>query len=201
MKTTVVDAICKEIDLQANYLTNKQLTSIYFGGGTPSLLNMNELYDIFETIKKHYTFTSDIEITMEANPDDITRDRLSILQRFGFNRLSIGIQSFDDDFLKYLNRIHTGQHAEDCVRLTQEMGFENITIDLMYGIQPLLTLPKKDKKTHAGLTNGVHQIWKKDLEKAISLNVPHISSYCLTIEPKTVFAKWLQINKIPPIDE
>ncbi len=201
MKTTVVEAICQEINLQANYLTNRRLETIYFGGGTPSLLNMNELYDIFETIKKHYTFADDIEITMEANPDDITRDRLAILQRFGFNRLSIGIQSFNDEFLKYMNRIHTGQHAEDCVRLAQEMGFENITIDLMYGIHPLQTLPKKEQKVHSGFTSGVHQIWQRDLEKAISLNVPHISSYCLTIEPKTVFAKWLQINKIPPIDE
>ena len=79
----MVESICREIDLQSNYLKNKQLETIYFGGGTPSLLNMNELYDIFETIKKHYTFAHDIEITMEANPDDITRDRLAILQRFG----------------------------------------------------------------------------------------------------------------------
>ena len=206
MKTTVVEAICQEINLQANYLINRRLETIYFGGGTPSLLNMNELYDIFETIKKHYTFADDIEITMEANPDDITKDRLAILQRFGFNRLSIGIQSFDDDFLKYMNRIHNGQHAEDCVRLAQEMGFENLTIDLMYGIHPLQTLPKKERsaaqnKTHTGFDKGVHQIWQRDLEKAISLNVPHISSYCMTIEPKTVFAKWLQLNKIPPIDE
>ena len=201
MKTTVVEAICREIELQANYLTVKQLTTIYFGGGTPSLLNMNELYDIFETIKKHYTLANDIEITMEANPDDITKDRLAILQRFGFNRLSIGIQSFDDNHLKYLNRIHSAQNAEDCVRLAQEMGFENLTIDLIYGINPLMTLPKKEQKTHSGFTKGVHQIWQRDLEKAISLNVSHISSYCLTIEPKTVFSKWLQINKIPPIDE
>jgi len=201
LKTTVVESICKEIDLQANYLKNKRLETIYFGGGTPSLLSLNELNDIFETIKKYYIFADDIEITMEANPDDITRDRLTILERFGFNRLSIGIQSFDDNHLKYLNRIHTSQHAEDCVRLAQEMGFENLTIDLIYGIHPLLTLPKKLQKSQSVLTHGLHQIWQRDLEKAISLNVPHISSYCLTIEPKTVFGKWLQINKIPPIDE
>ncbi len=184
MKSTVVEAICREIELQADYLSNKQLQTIYFGGGTPSLLNMNELYDIFETIKKYYTFAEDIEITLEANPDDITKERLAIFQRFGFNRLSIGIQSFNDEHLKKLNRIHDSALAEGCVKLAQDMGFDNITIDLIYAI------PYEN-----------HHIWENDLEKAISLNVPHISSYCLTIEEKTVFGKWLQINKIPPINE
>lgn len=184
MKSTVVEAICREIELQANYLTDKRLQTIYFGGGTPSLLNINELYDIFETIKKYYTFSDDIEITLEANPDDITKERLAILQRFDFNRLSIGIQSFNNDHLKKLNRIHNAQEAESCVKLAQDMGFQNITIDLIYAI------PYEN-----------HHIWEQDLQKALSLNVPHISSYCLTIEEKTVFGKWLQINKIPPINE
>ncbi|WP_337040604.1 radical SAM family heme chaperone HemW [Emticicia sp. 17c] len=184
MKSTVVEAICREIELQANYLTDKRLQTIYFGGGTPSLLNINELYDIFETIKKYYTFSDDIEITLEANPDDITKERLAILQRFDFNRLSIGIQSFNNDHLKKLNRIHDAQEAESCVKLAQDMGFQNITIDLIYAI------PYEN-----------HHIWEQDLQKALSLNVPHISSYCLTIEEKTVFGKWLQINKIPPINE
>lgn len=184
MKSTVVEAICREIELQADYLSNKHLQTIYFGGGTPSLLNMNELYDIFETIKKYYTFAEDIEITLEANPDDITKERLSILQRFGFNRLSIGIQSFNDEHLKKLNRIHDSALAEGCVKLAQDMGFDNLTIDLIYAI------PYEN-----------HHIWENDLERAIALNVPHISSYCLTIEEKTVFGKWLQINKIPPINE
>ncbi|AFK01635.1 oxygen-independent coproporphyrinogen III oxidase [Emticicia oligotrophica DSM 17448] len=201
LKSSVVEAICREIELQSGYLKNKRLETIYFGGGTPSLLNMNELYDIFETIRKYYTYAEDIEITMEANPDDITRDRLAILQRFGINRLSIGIQSFNDNHLKYLNRIHSSEHAESSVKLAQDMGFENITIDLIYGIHPLLTLPKKEQKNNKVYESGVHQIWHEDLAKAISLNVPHISSYCLTIEEKTVFGKWLQINKIPPIDE
>ena len=184
MKSTVVEAICREIELQANYLTDKRLQTIYFGGGTPSLLNLNELYDIFETIKKYYSFAEDIEITLEANPDDITKDRLAILQRFGFNRLSIGIQSFNNTHLKKLNRIHNAEEAESCVKLAQDMGFNNLTIDLIYAI------PYDN-----------HHIWERDLAKAIALNVPHISSYCLTIEEKTVFGKWLQINKIPPINE
>lgn len=184
MKSTVVEAINREIELQADYLSNKQLQTIYFGGGTPSLLNMNELYDTFETIKKYYTFSEDIEITLEANPDDITKERLAILQRFGFNRLSIGIQSFNDHHLKKLNRIHNASQAEDCVKLAQDMGFDNITIDLIYAI------PYEN-----------HHIWENDLERALDLNVPHISSYCLTIEEKTVFGKWLQLNKIPPINE
>lgn len=184
MKSSVVEAICKEIEMQATYLSDTQLQTIYFGGGTPSLLNINELYDIFDTIKKYYTFSEDIEITLEANPDDITKDRLAILQRFGFNRLSIGIQSFNDQHLKKLNRIHNSIQAEECVKLAQDMGFENITIDLIYAI------PYEN-----------HHIWEHDLERAIALNIPHISSYCLTIEEKTVFGKWLQLNKIPPINE
>lgn len=184
MKSTVVEAICKEIELQATYLSDSRLQTIYFGGGTPSLLNINELFDIFETIKKYYTFSEDIEITLEANPDDITKDRLSILQRFGFNRLSIGIQSFNNQHLKKLNRIHNASQAEECVKLAQDMGFDNITIDLIYAI------PYES-----------HHIWEHDLERAIALNIPHISSYCLTIEEKTVFGKWLQLNKIPPINE
>lgn len=177
-------AICKEIELQAGYLSQKHLETIYFGGGTPSLLSPQELGNIFDTIKKYYTIADDAEITLEANPDDISQPLLKNLQSLGFNRLSIGIQSFNPDHLLKLNRIHNASEAENSVKLAQDMGFENLTIDLIYAI------PSES-----------HAIWLNDLEKALALNVPHISSYCLTIEEKTVFGKWLKLNKIPPINE
>lgn len=177
-------AICKEIELQANYLGSKYLETIYFGGGTPSLLSPHELGYIFDTIKKYYTVADDAEITLEANPDDINPDLLKTLQGFGFNRLSIGIQSFNPEHLLKLNRIHNATEAEGSVKLAQDMGFENITIDLIYAI------PSHN-----------HTSWQQDLDRALALNVPHISSYCLTIEEKTVFGKWLKLKKIPPINE
>ncbi len=194
-KSQIVEAICREITLQSEYLANKELQTIYFGGGTPSLLNLNELYDIFETIKRHYQFSDNIEITMEANPDDITPDKLKIFQRFGINRLSIGIQTFHEGHLKYLNRIHHASDAENCVIMAKNMGFDNITIDLIYGIPPIHAFNK------VLLTENLHEIWENDLAKAIQLGVNHISSYCLTIEEKTVFGKWQNTHKIPPIDE
>ncbi|PLK44588.1 radical SAM family heme chaperone HemW [Emticicia sp. TH156] len=184
MKAEMAAAICKEIELQAGYLSQKHLETIYFGGGTPSLLSPQELGDIFDTIKKYYTIADDAEITLEANPDDISQPLLKNLQALGFNRLSIGIQSFYPDHLLKLNRIHNASEAENSVKLAQDMGFENLTIDLIYAI------PSES-----------HAIWLNDLEKALALNVPHISSYCLTIEEKTVFGKWLKLNKIPPINE
>ena len=183
-KSAVTDALVQEIHLQKDYLQQKQLKTIYFGGGTPSLLNANELYDIFSAIQQNYSIDEKAEITLEANPDDITKDKIKIWQDVGINRLSIGIQSFDDMHLKSLNRIHTGEMAEKSVKLAQDMGIENITIDLIYAIPA-----------------DTHSIWKHDLAKAIALQIPHISSYCLTIEEKTVFGKWLKTNKIPDIDD
>ncbi|WP_259015758.1 radical SAM family heme chaperone HemW [Emticicia fluvialis] len=183
-KADMAAAICKEIELQAGYLSQKHLETIYFGGGTPSLLSPQELGNIFDTIKKYYTIADDAEITLEANPDDISQPLLKNLQSLGFNRLSIGIQSFYPDHLLKLNRVHNALEAENSVKLAQDMGFENLTIDLIYAI------PSES-----------HAIWLNDLEKALALKVPHISSYCLTIEEKTVFGKWLKLNKIPPINE
>jgi oxygen-independent coproporphyrinogen-3 oxidase len=186
----MVDAICKEIELQSDYLSNKNIETIYFGGGTPSILTPSELDKILETVHKYYICNSQVECTIEANPDDIDRDKLLIFKQLGVNRLSIGIQTFDEINLKYTNRVHDAKEAENCVKIAQDADFQNITIDLIYAINSL----ENEKK-------DIHGIWKKDLEKALSLNVPHISSYCLTIEPQTVFGKWQKVNKIPPIDE
>lgn len=177
-------AICHEIALQKNYLPTSQLETIYFGGGTPSLLTDDELALIFQTIQQFYTIGSDAEITLEANPDDISTESLNIFKQY-INRLSIGVQSFHEPHLRSMNRAHHAYEAESCVKLAQDAGFENITIDLMYGF------PQD--------TSG--DIWHKDLAKAISLNVPHISAYNLTIEPNTVLGKWHKKGKFPKVDE
>lgn len=177
-------AICMEIALQKDYLQNKTLRSVYFGGGTPSLLDEADLEQIFKAIQFHFTLSPQTEITLEANPDDLNRKKLQVFQKLGINRLSIGIQSFHEPHLIFLHRSHSAIQAENCVKLAQDVGFTNITIDLMYAI------PAES-----------HQIWEKDLQKALSLNVPHISAYCLTIEPRTVFGKKVEKRKMAPIDE
>jgi oxygen-independent coproporphyrinogen-3 oxidase len=185
----MVKAICHEINLQQNYLTDKQLQTIYFGGGTPSLLTENELGEILTTINQYFTITSDIEITLEANPDDLSKEKLQQLKSMGINRLSVGIQSFHENHLKFMHRVHKAIEAEACIKIAQDVGFENITIDLIYAI------PSKDTPEHP------HAIFENDLQKALSLGVPHISAYCLTIEPKTVFGNWQKKGKMPAIND
>jgi oxygen-independent coproporphyrinogen III oxidase len=180
----MAESIAKEIEIQANYLKNKSLQTIYFGGGTPSLLDDAEFNIIFEQINKTFTIAQNPEITIEANPDDLTNEKLQLFRKIGINRLSIGVQSFDENHLKLLHRVHNAQESETCIKLAQDTGFQNLTIDLIYGI------PTK-----------THDIWHKDLEKATNFGVNHISAYCLTIEPKTVFGKWLKQGKIQVIDD
>jgi oxygen-independent coproporphyrinogen-3 oxidase len=190
---------------------HKPLKTIYFGGGTPSILEISELKAILEKVKSTFDIDENAEITLEANPDDLTSlEFLKGLKEIGFNRLSIGIQSFEESFLKFMNRAHNADEAKNCVKLAQKAGFENISIDLIYGIQ----LPKKEielnninnfenqsEVLNQNLISDSHYFWKKDLEFALSLNVPHISAYCLTIEPKTQFASSLKKGKIKPIDD
>jgi oxygen-independent coproporphyrinogen-3 oxidase len=180
----MVEAICEEITRQKNYLTDNHLQSIYFGGGTPSLLNEAEFDSLFNTIYKYFSVTPGAEITLEANPDDLTGQKISLLSRLPVNRLSIGIQSFYEPHLVYLNRAHTSSEATSCVQEAQNAGFNNVSIDLIYAI------PHAD-----------HSVWEQDLHIALGLQVQHISSYCLTIEPQTAFGKWAKMGKIPPIDE
>ena len=183
-KSEIVQAICHEIFLQKDYLQDKNLETIYFGGGTPSLLEEADFIQIFETISKHFNIKPNAEITLEANPDDLTKEKLQLFKKYHINRLSIGIQSFHEPHLRSLNRIHTSQEAETCVKLSQDIGIQNLTIDLIYAI------PAEN-----------HQIFELDLQKATVLNTNHISAYCLTIEPKTVFGKWLKQGKIQVIDD
>ena len=139
---------------------------------------------LLNKIHKHFAVNTKSEITLEANPDDLTPTKLKQLATAGINRLSIGIQSFDSSHLTYLHRIHTAGEAESCVKNAQDLGIEAISIDLIYAI------PSEN-----------HLLLEKDLEKAASLNVPHLSAYCLTIEPQTVFGKWLKNKKIQPIED
>jgi oxygen-independent coproporphyrinogen-3 oxidase len=190
----IVDAIAGEIIAQKDYLRESvrgqmpenrlPLETVYLGGGTPSLLEEEDFLQIFNTLDKYFHLLPGAEVTLEANPDDLTPEKLRLFRQFPINRLSIGIQSFDESHLRYLNRAHNATQAEDCVGLARLAGFENISIDLIYAI------PAED-----------HRIWQSDLERAIQLGVTHISSYCLTIEPQTTFGKWLERGKIKAVEE
>jgi len=183
-KRAVVEAINKEILLRKSYLPTSNISTIYFGGGTPSLLDQNELDLLLTTIYSNFEVDGDAEVTLEANPDDLSKAKLEQLSRSGINRLSIGIQSFYEPHLLFLNRAHNALEAESCVKNAQDAGIENISIDLIYAI-PFLD----------------HSILESDIEKAFQLNTSHISAYCLTIEPQTAFGDWLKKRKIQPIDE
>ena len=175
----MVRAICAEITMQRGYLPASALKTIYFGGGTPSLLSESELNQIFETIQKYHTIAPDAEITLEANPDDLTVGNLNILKKY-VNRLSIGIQTFDADTLKNMNRAHNAHEAQTCVKAAQDAGFENISVDLMYCL-------------------GAD--FENDLVKTIALEVPHVSVYCLSIAPKTVWGTQLLRGHRPEVNE
>ncbi len=183
-KVKMIDAICEEIELRKSYLSDNTLKTIYFGGGTPSLLSEKELDKLFTCIHKYFKVVANAEITLEANPDDLSDKNFKIFKSLGINRLSIGIQSFNENHLKFMNRAHNSKEALDCVNLAKDAGFDNISIDLIYGI-PF--------ENHTALEN--------DIILAKQLEVSHISAYCLTIEPKTTFGKWVKTNKIKPIDE
>lgn len=187
-KSALVEALCAEITLQSDYLPQKELETIYFGGGTPSLLTESELATIFETIHRHFVVATDAEITLEANPDDLNLDKLHLLRQY-VNRLSIGIQTFDEATLRWMNRAHSAVEAEICIQLARETGFETLSVDLIYGI------PDSTRN------DSGQSIWQRDLQKMIALDVPHLSAYALTIEPDTAFGRWQQKGKLPAVDE
>lgn len=183
-RTQVCHAINKELELQCDYLDQENLQTIYFGGGTPSLLNKEELSIIFEGIQKNFSTNTINEYTLEANPDDLTLPVLEMLWSLGINRLSIGIQSFDDAVLKSLNRAHTKAQAESCFKDARSVGFNNISCDLIYAIPGL-----SDKD------------WKHSIHQLLELNPEHISAYSLTIEEKTVFGNWQKNGKLNPMED
>ncbi len=180
----MVETLCKELLMQSDYLGKEVVHSVYFGGGTPSLLNHEQLKKIMRIIQLEYDLSSNPEITLEANPDDLNAEKLGSFKNLGINRLSIGIQSFHDKNLSWMNRQHTGQEAIDSFFLARQAGFENISIDLIYAV------PAEN-----------HDLWEADLKQAMLLHPEHISSYCLTIEPKTAFGKWLERGKLEVADE
>jgi oxygen-independent coproporphyrinogen-3 oxidase len=183
-KPAVGAAIGKEIQLRGDYLGQKQVESIYFGGGTPSLLSLVELEAIFGALRANFSWIKDAEVTLEANPDDFTEQKLRGWLQAGINRLSIGLQSFNEDELQWMNRAHTASESVESVFRAQAAGFANITIDLIYGSK-FQTL----------------QSWEKTLSKAIKLGVQHISAYNLTIEERTALGVHLKKGQEPAIDD
>ncbi|MBL0742143.1 radical SAM family heme chaperone HemW [Chryseolinea lacunae] len=183
-RASIVAAITEELVLQRDYLQGERVNTVYFGGGTPSLLSEAELNGMLDTLYKTFPVNTGAEFTLEANPDDLTKDKLASLRRSGINRLSIGIQSFDDAVLKFLNRAHNATLASQCVVDAYDAGFENISIDLIYAIP-----------------DQTEAVWEENIQKALNLNPQHISSYSLTIEQKTAFGRWAAAGKLRPVDD
>ena len=182
-KNEFVTALLKEIDLRTAYLQEEPIETIYFGGGTPSLLEEIELNSIMNYIYRQFNISDNAEITFEANPDDITREKLIIWRRSRINRLSIGVQSFFDDDLKWMNRAHSAQQSTQSILMAQEQGLANLNIDLIYGGPTL-----NDEK------------WEANFQRAVTLNIPHLSCYALTVEPKTALEKMIAQHKIENVD-
>lgn len=178
----MVQAIGKEMLLRKTYLS-ETVETVYLGGGTPSLLPVTELEQLLTQLYEQYTVSTDAEITLESNPDDITAANLAAWRRLGINRLSIGIQSFFAQDLQWMNRAHTAQQSIDSIQLAQAAGFNNITIDLIYGTP--------------GLTD---KNWEQNIDTASSLQVPHLSCYALTVEPRTALDKMIHTGQLPDVD-
>jgi oxygen-independent coproporphyrinogen-3 oxidase len=178
----LLDAIGMEIALQKNYTGEELIDTIYFGGGTPSLLSQEELQVILQQLADNFELATDAEITLEANPDDIQLEKLREWKTAGVNRLSIGVQSFFEEDLRWMNRAHNTAQAEKSLEDALTV-FHNISIDLIYGTP--------------GLSN---ERWKKNMEKAVSLGIPHLSCYALTVEPDTPLDKMIRENKKAPTD-
>jgi oxygen-independent coproporphyrinogen-3 oxidase len=176
-KNDLLAALLKETELQKNYLPDELIETIYFGGGTPSLLDIRDLRSVTGKFQSTFNISDNAEITLEANPDDIDEEKLVGWKEIGINRLSIGIQSFFEEDLLWMNRAHNAQQAIENLQLARK-HFDNITVDLIYG-HPLLTNEK----------------WKQNVEKVIELNIPHISCYALTVEPKTPLDKLIKEKK------
>ena len=174
----MIEALKKEISHRKNELESSNLKSLYFGGGTPSILKVDELQSIIDEVLKHFSFDPNIEITLEANPDDLSEERIITLSKTSINRLSIGIQSFFESDLKLMNRAHNSDEAQKSLMIATKY-FDNISVDLIYGIP--------------GLTN---EMWLENIETALRFGIPHISSYALTVEPKTALHKLIQTGKI-----
>ena len=183
-KADYVHALVRELEMRKDYVGNEEIETIYLGGGTPSQLSQEELEEIFTYIYKVYKVTLDAEITLEANPDDLTPEYVSMLRNLPINRISMGIQTFQEETLKLLHRRHTAQQAVEAFKRCREAGFKNISIDLMYG------LPGETLET-----------WKQDLQQAIDLHPEHISAYHLIYEEDTALWKLREEHQVEEADE
>lgn len=180
----MIDALLKEIALQKDYLSGETIETIYFGGGTPSLLEADDIAEIIDRIQQFHTLSSHPEITLEANPDDLNAVKIRALRQTPVNRFSIGVQSFYDEDLSWMNRSHNAEEAESAIKRTQDAGFDNITADLIYGY-PLLS----DQK------------WLSNIEKLVNIAVAHISCYSLTVETGTALHSFIQHGKQKPLND
>ncbi|MEW2921111.1 radical SAM family heme chaperone HemW [Muricauda sp. ANG21] len=182
-KEAMVNALIKEMELRKEELPNELVETIYFGGGTPSVLSNDEIEQLIQTVYSNYGVIDQPEITLEANPDDLSSNRILQLSKTTINRLSIGIQSFFEEDLKLMNRAHNASEAENCIREATKY-FDNISIDLIYGIP--------------GMSNDC---WKTNVQKALDFGLPHISSYALTVEPRTALKKFIEKGVVPDVDD
>jgi oxygen-independent coproporphyrinogen-3 oxidase len=182
-KEVMVSALIKELALRKEEFHDERVETIYFGGGTPSVLSIAELQSIIDAVYANYKVVDDPEITLEANPDDLSDETIIQLAQSPVNRLSIGIQSFFEEDLKLMNRAHNAEEAKRCLELATQY-FDNISIDLIYGIP-----------------NMTPERWQHNMETALSFNIPHISSYALTVEPKTALHSFVQKGVIPAPDD
>jgi oxygen-independent coproporphyrinogen-3 oxidase len=180
----LVSGMIIELDQRKSYLKTKKIDSIYFGGGTPSIIDVKHIISIIEKIYSLYEVKKSAEITMEFNPDDIKKEKLNILRAAGINRLSIGIQSFENKDLIFMNRSHNAAEAINSIQLAKECGFDNISIDLIYGVP-----------------NQTESIWKKNLQQMFDLQIDHFSAYALTVEPNTKLNYLIKKKKIKPLSE
>ncbi len=182
-KDDLVKALIKEAEAEKAYLGGEAVNTVYFGGGTPSLLSVQELSDLLEALRKHYPVAPDAEITLEANPDDVAREDVKTWKGLGINRLSIGIQSFFEKELRWMNRAHNAAQAKACIENSYAGGIENLSIDLIYG-SPLLS-------------DGM---WEENVKTAVGYNIKHLSCYALTVEEKTPLQKNISLKKTTDVD-
>lgn len=182
-KDDVLRSIIKELETRRDYLQGNKIETVYFGGGTPSLLHADEINQIFDTIQKHYPIDSLKECTLEANPDDLDKNYLRALRSTPVSRFSIGVQSFHDSDLQYMKRAHNAMQADYAIKAAQDAGFEQLSIDLIYGTP--------------GLSDGG---WKENLNRVAELRIPHFSSYALTVEDKTALHHAIQHKKTNPVN-
>ena len=184
LKERFLEALKTEIVARKGYLHGETVNTVYFGGGTPSLLSIKEISELLHLINETFPVRIGPEITLEANPDTLSLEYLKGLRQLGVNRLSIGIQSFFDNDLKYLSRRHDSQHAQQCLDWAKQAGFSNISIDLIYGLP----------------TSNAEQ-WNKILDIFFAYGLPHLSAYALTLEPNSILTKQIELGKVPPVNE